>query len=453
MNKISIKIGLLFFIATFFLETILVAFLHQSIIESRVDDELSSLLTRGNNHREILEESFYPETVKHIALMESKTDTQVIITNNKEKIISSSNVVTQIMKDIILDTPNEVPYEGMILEKDWRDQPFIVSISTIKIGDKVYGYVYMFKSTQEVKELISGLNKHFFIAGILSVIVLLIIISILTRLITSPLITMSLATKRLRQGDFSVTFPKMGDDELGELAESIKILAIDLNRLKNERNEFLASISHELRTPLTYIKGYAEIAQRENLQKNEQHKYLNIISEESSKLSNLIKELFELAKMDENTFSIKKKQVNLTSFFENVLEKISPAFINENKKLTLNCQGNIDTQIDPVRFEQVIVNLLENARKYSEPHSTTQIEVHENQDKIHILIKDHGTGIPGRDLSRVFERFYRVDKSRTRASGGYGLGLSIAKEIIEAHNGSINIKSSLDKGTTVEIIL
>jgi two-component system, OmpR family, sensor histidine kinase ArlS len=453
MNKISIKIGILFFIATLFLETILVAFLHQSIIQSRVNDEFSSLLTRGNNHREILEESYYPETVKHIALMESKTDTQVVITSNKEKILISSNIVTPIMKDLIKSTPKMIPYKGMILEKDWKDKPFIVSVSPIKIDDKVYGYVYMFKSTQQVKDLISELNNHFIIAGILSVIVLLIIISILTKLITSPLIKMSQATKRLRKGDFSVSLPKMGNDELGELAESIKVLANELKQLKNERNEFLASISHELRTPLTYIKGYAEIAQRENLKKMDQLNYLNIISEESSKLSNLIKELFELAKMDENNFSIQKKCVNLSSFFESTLKKISPAFDDENKKLTVNCQENIEAYIDPVRFEQVIFNLLENARKYSNPYTTTKIEIHEIHHKIHIIIKDQGRGIPGKDIPRVFERFYRVDKSRTRATGGYGLGLSIVKEIIEAHNGSISLKSALDKGTTVEIIL
>jgi two-component system, OmpR family, sensor histidine kinase ArlS len=453
MNKISIKIGILFFIATLFLETILVAFLHQSIIQSRVNEEFSSLLTRGNNHREILEESYYPETVKHIALMESKTDTQVVITNNTEKILISSNVVTPIMKHLIKSTPKVIPYKGMILEKDWKDKPFIVSISPIKIDGKVYGYVYMFKSTQQVKDLISELNNHFLIAGILSIFVLLIIISILTKLITSPLIKMSQATKRLRVGDFSVSLPKMGNDELGELAESIKVLANELKQLKNERNEFLASISHELRTPLTYIKGYAEIAQRENLKKVEQLNYLNIISEESSKLSNLIKELFELAKMDENNFSIQKKRVNLSAFFERTLKKILPAFVDENKRLTISCLENIEANIDPIRFEQVIFNLLENARKYSNPNTTTKIEVHEIHNKIHIIIKDQGRGIPGKDIPRVFERFYRVDKSRTRATGGYGLGLSIVKEIIEAHNGSINLKSALDKGTTVEIIL
>jgi two-component system, OmpR family, sensor histidine kinase ArlS len=157
--------------------------------------------------------------------------------------------------------------------------------------------------------------------------------------------------------------------------------------------------------------------------------------------------------MDENSFSIQKQRVNLTSFFENIINKMSPAFWNENKRLILKSVKNIEANIDPIRFEQVIVNLLENARKYSDSNTTTLLEVKEIQNKIHIHIKDQGKGIPGKDLPRVFERFYRVDKSRTRATGGSGLGLAIVKEIIEAHNGTINIKSALDKGTTVEIFL
>lgn len=453
MNKISVKIGLLFFVSALILETILVAFLHQSIIESTVNDELSALLNRGNNHREILEESYYPETIKHIALMESKTDTQVVITNQVESIIVSSKTVTPTIYQIINHTPNVVPDKGIILEKDWKNEPFIVSVSPIKSNGNIVGFVYMFQSTQKVRDLISELNDHFVIAGILSFIVLFIIIILLTRFVTSPLIKMNQATKKLRQGDFSVSLPSMGNDELGELSSSIKILASELEQLKKERNDFLASISHELRTPLTYIKGYAEIAQRRNLEKDEQFKYLGIISEEASKLSTLVQELFELAKMDENSFVIQKKQVNLNSFLKGIFEKISPAFIEDKKILTLNCQEDIQANIDPVRFEQVIINLLDNARKYSDQNSTTLIEVKQEKRKIHIFIKDQGKGIPGKDLPRVFERFYRVDKSRTRALGGSGLGLSIVKEIVNAHNGTISIKSALDKGTTVEIIL
>jgi nitrogen fixation/metabolism regulation signal transduction histidine kinase len=369
MNKISIKIGLLFFAAIFLLETISMYFLHDNIIHSRVHEELSSLQTRGNNHREILEASFYEETIRHIALMESQTDTQVILTSPKGNIYMSSNKVVPEMKKIIKSTPKKVSYEGMILEDDWQNESYIASVSPIKVNGKIKGYVYMFQNTQKIKELISGLNHHFLLAGILSVIFMIIIIIFLTRVVTHPLIEMSKATKRISKGDFSVSLPNLGKDEIGDLGESIKVLADDLETIKKERNVFLASVSHELRTPLTYIKGYADIARRDGTNEADRDKYLGIIFEESAKLSKLVIELFNLAKMDENNFSIEKESVELFPYFKVIIDKVSLAMRENDMEVVLHCPSDLTAMIDPVRFEQVILNLLDNARKYSEPNT------------------------------------------------------------------------------------
>src|SRR5213595_1909045 len=133
------------------------------------------------------------------------------------------------------------------------------------------------------------------------------------------------ATKKLSKGDFSVSLPIPSRDEIGELSQSIKTLADDLNYLKQERNEFLASISHELRTPLTYIQGYSDIARRKELNEDNRIQYLDIIHEESIRVSQLLKELFELAKLDQNAFSIKKEEVDLCAFLNSIYEKVLPA--------------------------------------------------------------------------------------------------------------------------------
>jgi two-component system sensor histidine kinase ArlS len=419
MKHISIKIGLLFFAAIFLLETISMYFLHNNIIHSRVHEELSALQTRGNNHREILEASFYEETMQHIALMESRTDTQVILTNSKGTVIMSSNAVMPKMRKTIKSTPKNIPYDGLILEDDWQHKSYIASISPIKVKGKITGYVYMFQTTQKIKELISGLNHHFILAGMLSLIFIVLIIIFLTRYVTQPVIEMSKATKRISKGDFSVSLPKLANDEIGELGESIQILARDLEILKKDRNEFLASISHELRTPLTYIKGYAEIARRPETAIDDRDHYLGIIFEEAVKLSNLVIELFNLAKMDENNFSIEKESVHLLPYLRAITEKVSPALKESNMDLVLNCPDDVS----------------------------------KDQEKARIKIQDQGKGIPAEDLPRIFERFYRVDKSRTRALGGSGLGLSIVKQLVEAHGGVIKVKSEPNVGTTFEIFI
>lgn len=453
MNKISVKIAVLFFIAIFILECISMVFLHNNIIHSRVHEELSSLQTRGNNHREILEASFHDETIRHIAMMEARTDTQVILTKPDGTIYMSSNKVADEMKEIIKTVPKSIPHEGLILEDDWKNAPYIASVSPVIVGKKITGYVYMFQTTQKIKALISGLNQHFLIAGLLSFMFMIIIIIFLTRYVTHPLIQMSEATKRISTGDFSVSLPKLGKDEIGELGESIKVLASDLEILKKERNEFLASISHELRTPLTYIKGYADIARRPDMNVEDREKYLGIIFEETGKLSKLVMDLFNLAKMDENTFSIEKEEVHLLPYFQRIIEKVTPALKENQMELVLVCSDHLYLFIDPIRFEQVILNLIDNARKYSEPNTTIHVDVKVINGFVHIKIQDEGKGIPEEDLPRIFERFYRVDKSRTRALGGTGLGLSIVKQLVEAHGGTIEVTSRRNRGTTFEIIL
>lgn len=453
MNKISIKIGFIFFAAIFAIEIISMYFLHNTIIHSRVHDELSALQTRGNNHREILEASFHEDTIKHIALMEWKTDTQVILTDPKGSIYMSSDKVMPEMKKIIQSTPQKVPYNGMILEDDWQHENYISSVSPIVVKGKITGYVYMFQNTQTIKQLISDLDYHFILASLLSIVILFFIIIFLTRFVTHPLIEMSKATKRISKGDFTVSLPKLTKDELGELGESIKVLAHDLEILKNERNEFLASISHELRTPLTYIKGYAEIAQRPETTGQDRENYLAIIFEEAENLSKLIKELFDLAKMDENNFSIDKESVHLLPFLENIKNKMLPALKEKDMEFILHCPRDLYIDIDPIRFEQVIINLIDNARKYSDQSSVLTVHVTQHGEKVKIQIQDQGKGIPAEDLPRIFERFYRVDKSRARALGGSGLGLSIVKQLVEAHGGTIQVKSIPNSGTTFEIIL
>ncbi|WP_160722482.1 sensor histidine kinase [Bacillus sp. USDA818B3_A] len=453
MNRISLKIGLLFFLAICVLEGISMFLLHNNIIHSRVHEELSALQTRGNNHRDVLEASFQEDTVMHIAMMEARTDTQVVLTKPDGSIYMSSNKVTDEMKSIMKSKPKNVPHEGTILEEDWKHANNIASISPVVIDGKITGYVYMFQTTQKIRDLISGLNRHFLLAGLLSLIFMIIIIIFLTRAVTQPLIQISAATKRISKGELSVSLPKLGKDEIGDLGKAIKVLANDLEILKNERNEFLSSISHELRTPLTYIKGYADIARRKDTDNVDKDKYLEIIHEESVKLSKLVIELFHLAKMDENSFSIEKEEIHLLPYFQTIIEKVTPALWENKMRLELDCAEHLYASIDPIRFEQVVLNLLDNARKYSEPNTKIMVSVFEFQERIHIKVQDEGKGIPEEDLPRIFERFYRVDKSRARALGGTGLGLSIVKQLVEAHGGTIEVISSQNAGTTFEIVL
>jgi signal transduction histidine kinase len=453
LNKLSLKLGMWFLVVMLIIEIFLLYFLHENIVDTQIKEELSSLQARGNNHRDVLEESYRPETLHHIALMESKGEMDVIITDKNKNIIINSSELDYAEEKILSYSLKNVPRNGKVIEKRWRDEKYISTVTPYSINGNQKGYVYMFKSTDQVQGFISNLNHHFVVVAVITGIFLLLTILFLTKFLTTPLIRMKKATEKLSKGDFSVHLPKMGKDELGELSESITILANDLKHLKEERIEFLASISHELRTPLTYIKGYADVARRKNIADKDRDQYLEIIYEESEKLYDMIKDLFNLAKIDSNTFVINRVNIQLCFFLYTIYEKVFPAFKEKGIELELNCKEHISVRIDPIRFEQILLNLLNNALKYSEPQTKTSISVKKEKGKLRIEIKDEGSGIPKEDVPFIFERFYRVEKSRSRDSGGTGLGLSIVKELIEAHDGEIEVTSEPGKGSTFTIMI
>ncbi|RTR28137.1 sensor histidine kinase [Robertmurraya yapensis] len=451
MKKLSIKLGILFFLIIFGLMTFMFFFLHSGITDTRVKEELQSLQARGSSHRAILEKHFDQETIDHVVLMESESTTDVIITNPDGKVLGSSTL-SDTLKEYLKIPSGSIPKEGQVLEGDWEEEPYVSTISPVLVNNQITGYVFMFENTASVHALMKSLNEHFLLAGWISVFLTLIIIIFLSKGITKPLIVMKEMTNEISKGNFNVSLPKMSDDELGELAKSIETLATELNYLKQQRSEFLASISHELRTPLTYIKGYTDIVTKRNLSDEDKRKYLNIISDETNRLSVLIKELFELAKMDQNSFVIHKESIDLSLFLRKIEQKLSPAFLEKNIDFKQECEANLFLKADPLKLEQILLNLLDNAMKYSSEGSKVNLKAWENKNSIHITIEDNGRGIPEKDIPFIFNRFYRVDKARTRSTGGTGLGLAIVQELVHAHEGKITVKSKENIGSKFELI-
>ncbi|TKC17104.1 sensor histidine kinase [Robertmurraya kyonggiensis] len=443
MKKLSIKLGILFFIIIFGLLSSMFFFLHIGIADNRIEEELHALQARGNSHKVVLEKHFTQETIAHVVLMESESTTDVVIVDPDGEVLGASGSIQKFEKYLT------IPTETKILEDNWQEEPYIATVSPIGETGQIKGYVFMFENTKSVHSLMESLNEHFLLAGWVSVFFTVIIIIFLSKGITKPLLKMKEATYQISKGDFSVSLPITSKDELGDLANSIETLATELSYLKEQRNEFLASISHELRTPLTYIKGYADIVSKRNLSDEERNKYLNIIKEETDRLTGLIKELFDLAQMDQNTFVIEKERIQLSPFLKKLEEKITRAFEQEFK---LSCEPNIEVIADPVKLEQILINLLDNARKYSAKGSTVKLEAWKNRNSTHIVIADNGKGIPEKDLPYIFNRFYRVEKSRTRSLGGTGLGLAIVQELVHAHGGEITVTSIEHHGTRFEII-
>lgn len=225
-------------------------------------------------------------------------------------------------------------------------------------------------------------------------------------------------------------------------------------KLDDMRKEFVANVSHELRTPLTTVKSYVETIIDSNLDDKEMAlKFLDTINSESDRMALLVQDLLQLSKFDNKQIKFERKEENLVDLVKNTVEQYKIQAKNKNQYISFDTEiEEIVLFIDKARISQVLNNILSNALKYSLENDKINVNINNKEDIVEVVIKDTGMGIPKEDLPRIFERFYRVDKARSRSMGGTGLGLSIAKEIMEYHGGTINIDSIYGQGTTVTLV-
>jgi len=246
-------------------------------------------------------------------------------------------------------------------------------------------------------------------------------------------------------------------DENGELEGLILVLQDVTNnqKLENMRKEFVANVSHELKTPLTTIKSYTEtlldgVIDNKELATN----FLQVVDSEAERMARLVRDLLQLSNLDFQQSKWNKKVVDLNKIIEKIIVKLEVSVKNKNQAIQSKFhESSTNIYGDEDRIEQVILNLLSNCIKYTHEGGKIIIDLQVYEGVSILKIKDNGMGIPKEDLPRIFERFYRVDKARSRELGGTGLGLSIAKQIVEAHEGTIEILSEEGKGTEAVIKL
>ena len=261
--------------------------------------------------------------------------------------------------------------------------------------------------------------------------------------------------QRVNVGDRTVNIFFAPYKDENDLSSGIIAVLQDITehvKLDEMRKEFVADVSHELKTPITSIIGYADTLQDGEYDESTTKKFLSVISSEGRRMANLVSDLLTLSRYDTNRVKKEVTEFDLGELAKKCEEKLRIEI--QRKKQHVECYVTADVppiKADKAGIERVILNVLSNAIKYTEENGSIKIYVGFVYNDAYIKIIDNGIGIPKEDLNRIFERFYRVDKARTREMGGTGLGLSIAKEIIEQNNGSIDIKSEYGKGTEVVI--
>ncbi|MBE7028691.1 MAG: cell wall metabolism sensor histidine kinase WalK [Ruminococcaceae bacterium] len=224
--------------------------------------------------------------------------------------------------------------------------------------------------------------------------------------------------------------------------------------VENSRREFVANVSHELKTPITTIKTYIETIRENDLDKETENNFLDVVDREADRMTRLIGDLLTLSKLDSKIILANREYINVSKLIEDVIVKMSIEAKKHGHELTYHEMNELPPLfMDKDRLEQILINIISNSIKYTPKDGFIDVFVRAIYGNIYIKIKDTGIGIPKKDLERIFERFYRVDKARSREQGGTGLGLAISKEMINAFGGDIYIESEENKGCEVCIVL
>lgn len=281
----------------------------------------------------------------------------------------------------------------------------------------------------------------------------------------SQLIDKGFQEKQRAQEEVSIYFPRemildasvtpilMEDGEVSGVVVLLHDIT-QIRHLENIRSEFVANVSHELKTPVTAVKGFAETLLDGAMHDEELlRQFLTIIKDESERLNRLILDILALSKIEQKTLPIQIEQVNLDDVIRQSVEMVSEFAATKSIELELpeKHEPPLEIAAERDRIQQILVNLLSNAIQYTQAEGKVRLSLDDAGDYVVLKVSDNGIGIPEKDLERIFERFYRVDKARSRHSGGTGLGLSIVKHLVESMAGEIFVTSKEDQGTTFEI--
>jgi signal transduction histidine kinase len=300
--------------------------------------------------------------------------------------------------------------------------------------------------------LSTSIDRSLLLGGSLAIIIALILTFFLSRRITSPIGVLAKAARRLGRGDLSQRVQLRGKGEVATLAQAFNSMAADLEQVEQLRRNLIADAAHELRTPLSNIQGYLE-AIRDGVMKPDAAT-IRSLNEEVALLSRLVNELQDLSLAEAGELKLVYQAEDITNLVKQAVNPWQPQLATKEISLSFDLPDNLPlVSIDWQRVNQVLHNLLENAVAHTGRGGTITVAAAKQGDWVEISVSDTGEGIPAEDLPNIFERFYRVDKSRARVTGGSGLGLTIAKRLVEAHGGKITVQSKLGKGSRFSFTL
>lgn len=455
-NRIGIKLGLVI-ITVFLIVLLILGFVLNTMFTNVYTAEMRKETEEIASHFTVMAHAADKTSEQTMKTFAEFTNVSIFHILNNGKVILHTGVHDSTDRSFIRQTDLDRIYAGKKVSLMYEDPDgnryFITGQPLINEG-VISSALYVMASTKQMEQSLSNVRDVLLFSGLGAFFLAIGMTWFLAQLLSRPLLQMQQATRRIARGELETRLQIKSWDELGSLAEAINDLAVDLQRYRDTRQELFSNISHDLRTPITYLEGYSRVV-RDHLYETEEEKerYVEIIHQEAIRLQHLVDDMFDLATMEEGRITLVEEELNLTTLVDQAVQKIELKAKEKSLSLSFQSAGTVSlVHADPKRMEQIILNLLGNAIRYTEK-GDIHVTLLYTAESVILSVEDTGIGIPQEDLPYIFERFYRVEKSRARKYGGTGLGLSIVKKLVELQGGTIGVTSKLGNGTRFEVHL
>ncbi|MDU6630464.1 MAG: HAMP domain-containing sensor histidine kinase [Lachnoanaerobaculum sp.] len=423
----------------------------ESTEESVINDSLKSIILDYSNKYNIT-----------IALVDSFTN-KAIYSSARE----GDGLISRIQDGFIGNQNQDILYTNnnytIILHKTMQNTSFIEGFGYCSDNQTM---VIMSTPVASLKESVSISNRFLIYMAIIGFIITVILTFIIAKMITYPILELAEISNKMGKLDFTAKYIGNRSDEIqtlgqnmnymsdrlkkaiDELQEANELLKEDIKRkeaIDEMRKDFIANVSHELKTPIALIQGYAE-GLNEGLCEDEESRkyYTEVILDESEKMNKMVKQLLTLSSLESGNSILHKENFNLTSLIESVLGSISILIGEKNVNIEFDSDKEIFLNADEFKIEEVVTNYISNSIHHVSDSGEIKINVSDDGENITFSVYNTGNPIPEKDLNNIWEKFYKVDKAHSRAYGGSGIGLSIVKAIVEAHNGTVAVRNILD---------
>lgn len=380
-------------------------------------------------------------------------DGKIIATSTKDEVSIGKSVASSIVEKVIRgeNAVNRLAFEGLT-------EPMLSVVVPWGKEDEVYGGIILHSPLIGLNTFVGKIRETILWAALFGILFSAAMVSYLSWTISRPLQQIDRAAAKVAMGNYVERIHLKSEDEIGDLANTINMMATKLEktdferqRIDTIRSDFLANISHELRTPLTSMQGFLEALQDGLIEEEGRKRYYDVMYDETIHMNRLVDDLMDLIKLENKDITLTKYLIDPLPILEKEKFKFEREASEKNVSINLITKEPLPkAYTDPVRFEQIINNILKNAVKFTEEGEIT-IVAEEDGQYLLLSVKDSGIGISELDLDLIWERFYKVDRGRSRKNKGTGLGLAIVKKLVELHEGKITVESQIGKGTTFKI--